>query len=309
MQKIPKEIPSADGIHTLRGIVYLPEEPKGILQITHGMAEHIARYDAFMTYLAENGWIACGHDHLGHGKTAQSKEELGFFAEKNGDLLVCEDTFAFGKAVKEAFPSLPLVLLGHSMGSFIVRRTVQLYPEVCDALIIMGTGGKNPLSPFGNATASLIRTARGAKHVSKLVNHVAFSSYNNRIESEKEFAWLSRDEKEIEKHDADPLCTFPFTVSAMRDLIRLQALVNRKSWYADIPKELPIFIVSGAEDPVGNYGKGVEEVYSSLLAEGVTDVTRKIYPDMRHEILNELGRETVYEDILSFLSSQISEIS
>ena len=306
MQKIFKELPSADGVHTLRGIVYLPEEPKGILQIAHGMAEHIARYDAFMTYLAENGWIACGHDHLGHGKTALNKEELGFFAEKNGDLLVCEDTFAFGKAVKEAYPALPLVLLGHSMGSFIARRTVQLYPNICDALIIMGTGGKNPLSPFGNATASLIRAARGAKHVSKLVNHVAFSSYNKRTESEKEFAWLSRDEKEIEKHDADPLCTFPFTVSAMRDLIRLQSLVNRKSWYADIQKELPIFIVSGAEDPVGNYGKGVEEVYSSLIAEGVTDVTRKIYPDMRHEILNELGRETVYEDILSFLSSQIS---
>lgn len=309
MKKFQKEILSSDGIHTLRGIVYLPEEPKGIVQIVHGMAEHIGRYDAFMSYLAENGWIACGHDHLGHGKTADNADELGFFAKKDGDLFVCKDTFAFGSAVKEIYGHLPLILLGHSMGSFIVRQTVRLYPDACDALIIMGTGGKNPLSAIGYATASLIRAMRGEKYVSALVNHVAFSSYNKRTNSEKEYAWLSRDEKEIEKHDADPLCTFPFTVSAMRDLIRLQSLVNQKNWYADIRKDLPIFIVSGAEDPVGNYGKGVEEVYSSLIAEGVTDVTRKIYPDMRHEILNELDRETVYDDILSFISSIFSQNS
>ena len=306
MQIIRKEIPSADGVHTLRGIVYLPKTPKGIVQIAHGMAEHIERYDAFMAYLAENGWIACGHDHLGHGETAETQEELGFIAEKDGDRLVCEDTLAFGKAVRADHPSLPLILLGHSMGSFIVRQTVRLYPEACDALILMGTGGKNPLSAIGLGMASLIRTVRGAKHVSGLINRLAFSSYNNRIESEKEYAWLSRDEKEIEKYDDDPLCGFPFTVSAMRDLIRLQSLANQKAWYAGICKELPIFIVSGAEDPVGNYGKGVEEVYTSLIAEGVTDVTRKIYPEMRHEILNEFGKETVYEDILSFISSQNS---
>ncbi|MBE6666461.1 MAG: alpha/beta hydrolase [Ruminococcaceae bacterium] len=307
MQKIPKEIPSCDGVHTLRGILCLPEEPKAIVQIVHGMAEHIGRYDAFMTYLAENGFIACGHDHLGHGKTAENDDELGFFAEKNGDVLVCEDTFAFGKAIKEAYPSLPLILLGHSMGSFIARQTVRIHPEACEALIIMGTGGKNPISALGLATASVIGMLRGKKHVSKLILSVAFSSYNKRTGGEKySFEWLSCDEKEVEKHDSDKFCTFLFTVSAMRDLIRLQSIVNRKDWYEKIPKDLPVFIVSGAEDPVGNYGKGVEEVYTSLIAEGVTDVTRKIYPSMRHEILNELDRKTVYEDILSFISSQIS---
>lgn len=307
MQKIPKEIPSCDGIHTLRGILYLPEKPKAIVQIVHGMAEHIGRYDAFMTYLAENGCIVCGHDHLGHGKTAENDEELGFFAEKNGDTLVCEDMFAFGKAVKEEYPDLPLILLGHSMGSFIARRTVHLYPEACDALIIMGTGGKNPLSAIGLGISSLIKATRGEKYISKLVLSVAFSTYNKRTGGEKYSSdWLTCDEKEIKKHDADKFCTFLFTVSAMRDLIRLQTLANSKAWYAEIRKDLPILIVSGAEDPVGNYGKGVEEVYASLIAEGVTDVTRKIYPAMRHEILNELDRQTVYEDILSFISSQIS---
>ena len=306
MQKISKEIPSNDGVHTLRGIVYLPENPKGIVQIVHGMAEHIGRYDDFMTYLAENGFIACGHDHLGHGKTAENETELGFFAEKGGDLFVCEDTFAFGKSVKEDYPSLPLVLLGHSMGSFIVRQTVRMYPNACEALIIMGTGGKNPISALGFCTATVIGKLRGKKYVSDLIYNVAFSSYNKRTGKENSFAWLSRDEKEIEKHDSDPLCTFRFTVSAMRDLIRLQDQTNRKDWYANIRKDIPILIVSGAEDPVGNYGKGVEEVYSSLLAEGITDITRKIYPDMRHEILNELNRKTVYEDILTFISLQVS---
>lgn len=306
MLKIPKEIPSKDGVHTIRGTVYLPEDPKGIVQIVHGMTEHIGRYDDFMTYLAENGFIACGHDHLGHGKTAENETELGFFAEKNGDRLVCEDTFAFGKSVKEDYPSLPLILLGHSMGSFIVRQTVRMYPNACDALIIMGTGGKNPISALGFGTASVISLLRGKKHISELIYNVAFSSYNKRTGKENSFAWLSRDEKEIEKHDSDPLCMFRFTVSAMRDLIRLQSKTNRKDWYANIRKDIPILIVSGAEDPVGNYGKGVEEVYSSLLAEGITDITRKIYPDMRHEILNELNRKTVYEDILTFISLQVS---
>lgn len=306
MQKIPKEILSKDGVHTIRGIVYLPEDPKGIVQIVHGMVEHIGRYDDFMTYLAENGFIACGHDHLGHGKTAENETELGFFAEKGGDRLVCEDTFAFGKAVREDYPSLPLILLGHSMGSFIARQTVRMYPNACDALIIMGTSGKNPISALGFCTATVIETIRGKKHVSELINHVAFSSYNKRTGKENSFAWLTCDEKEVEKHDSDPLCTFGFTVSAMRDLIRLQDQTNRKDWYANIRKDIPILIVSGAEDPVGNYGKGVEEVYSSLLAEGITDITRKIYPDMRHEILNELNRKTVYEDILTFISLQVS---
>ena len=306
MQKITKEIPSNDGIHTLRATVYLPENPKGIVQIVHGMAEHIGRYEHFMTYLAENGFIACGHDHLGHGKTAENETELGFFAEKNGDRLVCEDTFSFGKAIREEYPSFPLILLGHSMGSFIARQTVRFHPNACDALIIMGTGGKNPLSVLGFITASVICTLRGKKHISLLIDRIAFASYNKKTGKKNSFAWLTHDEKEIEKHDADPLCTFRFTVSAMRDLIRLQSHSNRKDWYRNLRKDLPVFIVSGAEDPVGNYGKGVEEVFSALLAQGMTNVTRKIYPDMRHEILNERSRKTVYQDILSFIFSQIS---
>lgn len=302
IQKIVKEIPSADGIHTIRGIMYVPEQPKGILQIAHGMVEHIARYDAFMTFIAENGYIACGHDHLGHGKTARDASELGFIAENNGHHLLCEDVYAFGKVIRADYPHLKLVLMGHSMGSFIVRNTVAVHPDACDALIIMGTGGPNPISGFGIALATVIGKLFGARHVSKLLHTAAFGSYNKRFGKGNPMAWLSRDPEELRKHDADPFCMFPFTVCAMRDLIRLQAIANRREWFETIRKNLPILIVSGAQDPVGNYGKGVEAVYRALITEGVTDVTRKLYPDMRHEILNEFDRETVYQDILNFIN-------
>ena len=304
IQKISMNVPSTDGIHTLRGIVYLPDEPKGIVQISHGMVEHIARYDAFMTYLAENGYIACGHDHLGHGKTAENDSELGFIAEKKGNLLLAEDVYAFGCAVKEKYPALPMTLLGHSMGSFIARNTAAVHPDACDALIIMGTGGPNPLSAPGLALTAVIGKLFGKKYVSKLSYTAAFGTYNQRTDGENPMAWLTRDPDEIRKHDADKFCMFPFTVSAMHDLIRLQADANDKKWFASIRKDLPILIVSGAEDPVGGYGKGIDEVMLRLAENGAKNVTKKIYPEMRHEILNEFGRETVYADILSFIQLQ-----
>ena len=307
IRKLQKDILSTDGIHTLRGIVLLPEQPRGILQIAHGMTEHIGRYEGFMTYLAENGFIVCGHDHLGHGKTAVGEEEFGYFAKKDGAGIVCRDVLAFGKAIREEYPGLPFFLLGHSMGSFIVRCAIRDYPDACDALIVMGTGGKNPLSAIGLLMARLIRAIRGEKHVSRLISYVAFSSYNKRAGSDHPFAWISRDPDVLAKRDADPFCTFPFTVSAMHDLISLQSRCNKRSWYDGIRTDLPILLVSGEEDPVGNYGKGVEEVYEKLIAQGVTDVSRKLYPGMRHEILNELGKEEVYADLLDFLISRISE--
>lgn len=305
IQTIQKEILSSDDVHTLRGIVLVPENPKGILQIVHGMVEHIGRYEAFMTYLAESGFIVCGHDHLGHGRTAESDGEFGYFAKKDGYRLVCEDVCRFGNAVREDYPELPFILMGHSMGSFVARHIARDHPDICDALIVMGTSGKNPLAYPGLLIARIIRKLKGEKHISKFVSWVAFSSYNKRTGSDHPWAWTSRDEKELEKRDADPFCNFSFTVSAMCDLILLQSLCNRKDWFMNIRKDLPILIVSGEEDPVGCYGKGVEQVYESLIAEGVTDVSRKLYPDMRHEILNEIGREDVYADILDFLLSQI----
>jgi len=305
IQRLKKEIPSTDGVHTLRGIVLIPESPRGILQIVHGKSEHIARYEPFMTYLAENGFAVCGHDHIGHGYTAQDQSELGHFAEKNGHRIVCDDVCAFGESVKADLPGLPFFLLGHSMGSFIARCTLCDRPDLWEAAVIMGTSGKNPLAYPGLFLARLIGAVKGKKYISQLVLSVAFSSYNDRTESNRPYAWLSRDEAVQDAYERDPFCGTPFTVSAMCDLIRLQILCNRGKWYKALRKDLPILLVSGSQDPVGNYGKGVEEVYTALIAEGVTDADRKLYGGMRHEILNELGKEEVYGDILRFLEAQL----
>ncbi len=301
------EVPSTDGIHTLRGVMYIPEGdmPKGILQISHGMVEHIGRYEDFMISAAEEGFVVCGHDHLGHGKTAQSEEELGYFAAKDGWRIVANDIHAFGEAVMQRYIGIPRFLLGHSMGSFLARAAVVMHPKDYNALIIMGTSGSNPLSTVGLELTSTIKKLKGEKHVSGLTQTLVFGSYNKRTKSKDPYAWLTRDEALLQKHNEDPLCLFPFTISAMNDLISVQKAVNQPSWYENIPKKLPILLVSGEEDPVGAYGKGVAEVYNNLLKAGCESVVCTLYPNMRHEILNEIERIVVYQDILAFLNTQI----
>ena len=303
---IDKHIPSADGIHTLRGKVYLPEgEIRGILQISHGMAEHIGRYAEFMTHLAENGFIAAAHDHIGHGMTAENEEELGFFAEKDGWRTVCRDVIAFARSLKEDYPEKPLILMGHSMGSFIARIVCAEAKELYSAYIFMGTGGSNPMSSAGLALTSMLTKTKGPRHISDLVYAAAFGTYNNRTEKDDIYAWLTTDRDMREKHNKDPLSTFRFTVSAMHDLIKMQDIVNRAAWYAAIPKDLPILLIAGEEDPVGAYGKGVRAVHKKLTAAGVQKLSLKLYPKMRHEVLNEVERDAVYADLLTFLKENI----
>ena len=303
MQKIPKEIPSADGVHTLRGIVYLPEEPKGILQITHGMAEHIARYDAFMTYLAENGWIACGHDHLGHGKTAQSKEELGFFAEKNGDLLVCEDTLAFGKAVRDDFPSLPLILLGHSMGSLIARYCISVYHDITDSCIIMGTVGPGNPARLAKMLASMNARIFGEYNRSRFIKKLAFGSYNKKFKDDgSESAWISSIDSVVDAYDRDPLAGFTFTARAYYDMFDLLARVSTRKWAESIDKDLPIFVVFGKNDPVGDYGRGSLKLCEMLYAAGLKNMRYRVYPQSRHEILCDIEKDRVYDGLYSWIS-------
>ena len=303
---IDKHIPSTDGIHTLRGKVYLPEgEVRGILQISHGMAEHIGRYADFMTYLAENGFIAAAHDHIGHGMTAENEDELGFFAEKDGWRIVCRDVIAFARSLKEDHPEKPLILMGHSMGSFIARIVAAETKELYSGYIFMGTGGPNPISGAGLALTQTITKLKGPRHISDVVYAAAFGTYNNRTEKDDIYAWLTTDLDMRKKHNEDPLSTFRFTVSAMHDLIKMQDIVNRAAWYAAIPKDLPILLIAGEEDPVGAYGKGVKTVYGKLSAAGAQKLFLKLYPKMRHEVLNEVARSTVYADLLAFLEENI----
>ena len=307
IQKQEYKVLSSNGIHQLAGVVYLPEvEPVGFFHVVHGMTEYIGRYERFMREMAEHGWICFGYDHLGHGYTVNDASELGYIAKKDGWKLMVMDVHRYAEAAMAEFGTedkeLPYVLMGHSMGSFIVR----LATETCvhpDRLIIMGTGGPNPAAGAGLALIGLTKLLRGDRHISKLLDDIAFGSYNDRFGGgtpEDPNPWLTTDEEIRKRYNADPLCTFKFTVSAMGDLITLTKESNRAQWYKNLPKDVPMLLVAGADDPVGDYGKGVRYVHEHLQAAGI-HATCKIYDGVRHEILNDVSYDEVVRDILSFI--------
>lgn len=292
---------STDNIHTLVGRIYIPEgEIKGLFHIVHGMTEHIERYSKIMEFLAENGFVAFGYDNLGHGKTATDESELGFIAHNDGWKYLVNDVAAFDKAIMSQYPDKKLVLMGHSMGSFIVRLAAESFGELYDKLIICGTGGKNPLASSGLIVTKVMAFFKGEKHISPLVDKMAFGSYNKRFEGESSRRWLTNDNAVIARYEKDKFCNYRFTVSAMHDLIKLNQLSNRNRWYDNIRHDLPIYLIAGECDPVGDYGKGVTAVFEQLK-EGGADVHCKLYKGCRHEILNDICREEVFSDILAFI--------
>ena len=312
IQSRPYTVPSTDGTHTLRGVVFLPEgKPVGILQVVHGMTEYIGRYRRFMEDMAAAGWLVCGHDHLGHGQTADPSE-WGFIAHKGGWDILCRDAAAFGEAVRAEYEAdygrLPFVLMGHSMGSFVARLTAERYipADRLAGLIIMGTGGPNPAAGAGIALSGAIKTFRGDKHVSKLLYALVFGGYVGPFRDEDDiYAWLTTDRAVRDVYRQDPLCTFPFTVSAMGDLIRLTKYANRRAWFKSLPNTYPVLLVSGQNDPVGGMSKGVEAVRRNLERAG-KDVTCRLYEGYRHEILNDACYGEVAEDIRNFLGRAIA---
>lgn len=292
---------STDNIHALQGKIFIPDgEIKGLFHIVHGMTEYIDRYDHLMSYLAENGYVCFGFDNLGHGKTAKDDNELGFIAHNNGWKYLVNDVAVFTDTVKQMYPLLPVTLMGHSMGSFIARLVAENYADKYQKLIICGTSGPNPLSKIGMAFAGFKKFINGEKYISKTIQNLAFGSYNKGFDGPSNYEWLTKDRDIIEKYEKDKFCTFKFTLSAMLDLMKLLSLSNRKEWFKNINKTLPIFLISGDKDPVGNYGEGVKKVYETLKENGA-DVTLKLYPDCRHEIHNDSCKEEMFRDILEFI--------
>ena len=296
---------SSDGKHILAGRVFLPSgEIKGFFHVVHGMTEYIGRYEKIMTDMAELGYLAFGYDNLGHGKTAADDSELGYIAPKNGWDLLLRDVKVFSDAVFAEFgrKDQPYVLMGHSMGSFIVRLATEKYVGP-DKLIIMGTGGANPAAGAGLALIAVIKAIRGGKHISPLVLSLALGNNNKRFADENDpGSWITTDVSVRDKYRNDKYCTFKFTVSAMGDLISLLKNCNRSAWFKNMPKDLPILLVSGEDDPIGNFGKGVTEVYNKLKAQGAK-VEYKLYKGARHEILNDFTYGEVKNDILDFVEN------
>lgn len=294
------KVRSSDNIHTLKGKIFIPEgEIKGVFHLVHGMTEHIDRYDGFFDEFAKRGYVCCGYDNLGHGKTANNAEELGFIAHKNGYDYLMRDVKVFSDKIRKNYPNVPYILMGHSMGSFIVRGTAVNYVLDPDKLIICGTGGPNIASGAGLLLTDIFKLLFGEKHISNIIDKTTFGTYNKRFDGTSPYNWLTKDSEAIKKYSKDDYCTFKFTVSAMHDLVKLNRIANSRKFFRELDPKIPVLIVSGDCDPVGNYGKGVKKVYNKLKKG--RNVTLKLYKDGRHEIHNDTCKEEMIKDILEFI--------
>ena len=292
----------------LHAVRWYPEgRPRAILQITHGMVEYIERYGDFAQWLAQQGFLVTGHDHLGHGNSIRTKEDYGYFADKDANDTVLADVHKLTQLTKEAYPGLPYFLLGHSMGSFYARQYLCQYGEELDGAIIMGTGCQpRMLVRAGKLLTNLVAAVKGWRHRSKLVTAVAFGSYNKRFEPVRTPKdWLTRDEAIVDAYMADERSSFLFTLNAYHAMFTGIDRLYDKKRLARIPKDLPVFFVAGEEDPVGDFGKGVRRAAQMCRDAGVQKVDLKLYPQDRHEILNELDRQTVYEDLLAWMENHM----
>lgn len=279
------------------------EASRAVVVIAHGMAEHSARYDAFGTFLAEHGFAVYMNDHAGHGRSAQIQ---GHFADENGWENVVEDLNALMDQAAKAHPGLPLFLMGHSMGSFLSRSFLVRHGERLAGCILCGTMGRNPGVGFGRALSALQCRVLGPRSRGKLLDQLATGGYNKGIENPvNKFAWLSTVDQVCREYAADENCGFAFTAAGYHDLFTGLSQVSSPQWAQRVPKGLPLFLVAGDRDPVGNYGKGVRQVADALKEAGCREVELKLYPGKRHELLNESNREEVFADLLRWLESRL----
>lgn len=274
-------------------------EPKAIIQISHGMVEHIQRYTAFANFLVKNNIFVYGNDHRGHGNTGENQGQLGYFSDQNGFTSVMEDLYEITKTIKSEFPQTPLFLFGHSMGSFLARHYVQHYSEAIDGLILSGTGFFPTVTNLsGKALASILP----ARKKSKLMNTLAFGTYNKKITNKQtSFDWLTRDEEAVTKYIDDPQTGYVPTARFFYDLMDGLIQIHQQKFNKEIRKDLPILFISGDADPVGNYSKGVWKVAKAFEQIGLNDIKVSLFQDARHELLHEINKKEVYSTIYDWI--------
>lgn len=284
------------------------EKVKGVIQLAHGMAEHILRYDDFSKFLVKHGYIVYGNDHRGHGNTIIAPDDQGYFAKENGFEKVVGDLHALTLHIKNEHPNLPLILFGHSMGSFLSRRYIQLYGNDLDGVILSGTGAdKGILGKIGYLIAKWERFRKGPRTPSPLMNQLSFGNFNKAFSPARtEFDFLSRDKNAVDTYIKDKKCGFICSTSFYMDLIKGIEIIHQSKESTKIPKQLPMYIISGDMDPVGDYGKGVQNVFRKYKQLGLKDVRMRLYPKARHELLHEQNKTEVYQDILIWLEQIVS---
>lgn len=275
-------------------------KPKAVIQVVHGMCEYFGRYKEFSDFMTKNGYAVAGDDHLGHGRTAEKEEDQGFFSEYNGWRFLVRDEKRMTEILKKKYPDTPIILLGHSMGSFIARLYTSWYGEGITAAIYMGTSSGVPAGAAG-AAVKLLENAAGTKTHLQTSQGFFYNFLTRRVPDKTgELDWITRDKEKTEFFKNDPMGNFAFTAGAYRDLVRLLNEISTKDWAYSLPKELPVMLMSGEEDPIGDYGKGVRKVYRRLVNAGMKNVSVRLYVDARHELINEINRKEVYRDILNW---------
>ena len=301
---------SRDGVNQIHAVKWIPEteQPVCILQIVHGMVEHIGRYEEFAQFMAEKGILVVGDDHLGHGLSVKPGEPMGYFCKEDADTVLVRDEHRLKKMMQEKYPGAPYIILGHSMGSFILRNYLIRYGSGIDGAVIMGTGMQpKHMVIFGWLLATVTSILRGPKHVCNFFDKLSFGSFNKKFNAPGDSgSWLSANPENVKAFQTDPLCGFVFTANGFQTLMRLIWNLHDTEKLNKMPKDLPVLFVSGEDDPVGDYGEGVERVFRSFEALGMEQVQLKLYPGDRHEILNEADREDVYGDVYRFILQKIT---
>ncbi len=292
-------------IHVYR---WEPDGPvKAVVQVAHGIAEHAARYERFARALNEAGYAVYADDHRGHGRTAGSPDRLGVFAERDGWAAVVEDLHHLTRRIREDHPGVPVVLFGHSMGSIMARSYVAAHGADVDALVLSGPARRPGVEgQVGRAFAVVEGRLRGRSTPSPVLDWLALGQNNKRIKHPRtKFDWLSRDEAEVDKYIADEYCGGVSSTGLLQDMV-----IGLTEAYADdsaarVPKDLPIHIVAGGEDPVGAYGRGAKDTEDQYRRVGVRDVSLRIYPESRHELLNDTDRDAVTADLVAWLDAHL----
>ena len=300
--------PSGDGVTQIHVRRCTPDTaPRAVLQIAHGIAEHVERYDEFAAYLAENGFLVVATDHLGHGQSVSADGELGHFADENGWMTAVGDMHRLYQLTHADFPELPYFLFGHSMGSFLTRTYLLRWSEGLSGAVICGTGQQPAAVVAGGKLASALEIKKhGPRYHSDKLNTLAFGGYNKAFQPARTpNDWLTRDEAHVDRYNADPLCGFVPTAGLFHDMMGGIQMISKLSNVRLMRRDLPVLFIAGDADPVGESGKGVRRAYENFLRAGMSDVSLKLYPGGRHEILNELCRNEVYNDVLRWLESKL----
>ena len=303
-------IPSADGVTTIVGDVWTAPEsaqgdqPRAVVQLVHGMAEHVGRYDEFARFLAARGYAVVGHDHIGHGRSVPSPSSWGVLDHVHGAEHLVTDVHRVRAWAQERFGGAPHLMFGHSMGSFVLRAYLMGHGQGLSGAVVCATGWQSPAAlAFGRGACDVIGATRGWEHRSAFVHALADGAYERAFGPAEggRLGWLTRDAGRRAQFAADPACGFTFSVAAYHELFRLVGVTQSRSAARGMQPDVPVLLIAGGEDPVGGRGRAVPKVAALMRASGVRDVRERIYAGARHELLNETNRAEVFADVLAFL--------